>query len=313
MQYTRVREYPGGIREWKERLGPLLSAPAAAPARPSGATCSPDERLRSLPAALICRLSDLTFEALLGAWLGVVLGSALLYFALDLAGAAGLREANLPVAADLAGFGTAIYFSFMTATSVGFGEVTPVGLARVIAIAESVAALLLFGCLVSKLVSRRQESLTEEIHRIAFENRLGRVLMNLNLVRSELETISAAAAADATDGEQRLSRLESAATILMTELRAIHDLLYRPQKLPEETILESILSSVAVSLRQLGSVVESQPAVRTRSAAFEVTLGAIGRVASEICGECVPREYAPHLKAQMDRVQGLARGLTAAA
>jgi hypothetical protein len=36
----------------------------------------------------------------------------------------------------------------------------------------------------------------------------------------------------------------------------------------------------------------------------------VARLANEICGECVPREYAPHLKVWMDRIQAHARELT---
>jgi hypothetical protein len=35
----------------------------------------------------------------------------------------------------------------------------------------------------------------------------------------------------------------------------------------------------------------------------------LAALANEICGECVPREYAPHLKVWMDRIQAHARDL----
>lgn len=49
---------------------------------------------------------------------------------------------------------------------------------------------MLFGSVISKLVSRRQEELTEETHRIAFEQRLGRVRTSLHLVLSEFQTLA---------------------------------------------------------------------------------------------------------------------------
>ena len=83
----------------------------------------------------------------------------------------------------------------LSATSIGFGDVVPVGPARVIAVAEALAGLLIFGAIVSKLVSRRQEQLIEEIHRVSFENRLGRLRTNLHLALSELRLGDALAAA----------------------------------------------------------------------------------------------------------------------
>src|SRR5438094_520667 len=81
--------------------------------------------------------------------------------------------AGRDVDADARGLLTALYFSFVTATSVGYGDVVPLGFARALAIAEAATGLLLFGCLISKLISTRQEQLIEEIHRTTFEDRLG--------------------------------------------------------------------------------------------------------------------------------------------
>lgn len=75
----------------------------------------------------------------------------------------GLQAGNNAVKPDLDGFVTAIYCSFVTALSIGYGDVIPTGALRVFAIVEGAAGLLISGCVISKLVSRRQEELTEEI------------------------------------------------------------------------------------------------------------------------------------------------------
>src|SRR5205085_7136222 len=136
-----------------------------------------------------------------------------------------LMEGTTPVAPTLEGLGTALYFSVVTATSVGFGDVAPLGPARILAAAESAAGLLLLGCVISKLVSRRQEQLVEEIHGLAFENHLGRVRTNLHLVLSELQTLSGACTEAAVSRERLLPRVESTAMVFAGDLRAIHDLL----------------------------------------------------------------------------------------
>ena len=43
---------------------------------------------------------------------------------------------------------TALYFSFVTATSVGYGDVVPMGVIRIVAIAEAITGLLIFGSFV---------------------------------------------------------------------------------------------------------------------------------------------------------------------
>jgi len=119
------------------------------------------------------------------------------------------------------------------------------GSARLLAIAESVAGLIIFGCVISKFVSRRQEQSIGEIHRIAFEDRLGRVRTNLHRVRTEL--LAAAALCEGHDipPPAATARLESIAMIFVGELHAVHDLLYRPQQTPDEPVVEAILAGLA--------------------------------------------------------------------
>jgi hypothetical protein len=42
---------------------------------------------------------------------------------------------------------------------------------------------------------------------------------------------------------------------------------------------------------------------------LKATRRAIAVLAAEICGSCVPREYAPGMRVWMDRIQELARGI----
>ena len=98
-------------------------------------------------------------------------------------------------------------------------------------------------------------------------------------------------------------------SINLGELRAIHDLLYRPQQVPEEQVLESLLATLAAALRELLELMRCPPELPSRSAILSDNLRSITRLASEICGECVPRAYAPSLKEWMDRIQEMARNI----
>jgi hypothetical protein len=88
----------------------------------------------------------------------MILLSGVAYWLGALEGEHGLIEAGSPVVADLKGFTSAIYFSLVTATSVGYGDIVPVGIARVIAVAEAISALLMFGAVVAKFVSLDRKS-----------------------------------------------------------------------------------------------------------------------------------------------------------
>src|SRR5579884_2568955 len=156
-------------------------APAARPVAP--------ER-RSWGNAVLEALERRSTSELFALWLAMVVACALVYWLAGVAGR-GLVAAGAPVGTTPAGFATALYFSFVTATSVGYGDVLPTGPLRALAVAEAVAGLLAFGAVVAKFVSRRQDELVREIHRVTFEERLDRVQTNLHLVLSELQAIGA--------------------------------------------------------------------------------------------------------------------------
>jgi potassium channel LctB len=315
--YTRVRDFDGGIAEWSsaglpvERGDILLS-----PSEPSVARSS-ERRRRMSPlskhiAAPLLWVSRRSFGGLLGTWLLINLGCGVVYWMISFLPGHGLREAGQPVGHGAAALLDAVYFSFVTGLSIGFGDIVPVGFVRVLAVIQGGACLLVFGAIISKLVSGRQEELTEEIHRIAFEDRLGRVRTNLHLVVSEIQEISAQCGDGRATPARVQTRIESAAAIFTGELRAIHDLLYRPQTAPDEDVLESILAHLEGGLREFAHLLECMTAEFRQAPALVTNVRVLAGLANEICGTCVPREYAPHLKVWMDRIQAHARGLLSA-
>jgi hypothetical protein len=303
LDYARVSHYPGGLHEWQEAGLPV-------------------ERERPAPVPLVARhvvparrpspwewLSS-SFEGgstrdLVKMWMGLIVICAVLYWVFNLAGVGGVRDGDR-VMSGFAAVWAAFYFSFVTAASAGFGDVLPTGASRVLAIVEAVGGLLVFGAVISKLVSRRQEEVVDEIHRIAYEDRLERVQADLHFVLSELQNITRLCRAPEVPDEQLLGRIDSASGICLAELRTIHDLLYRPQSAPEEAMLEGILASLSIVLRELRELVRC---LSVRSPYLTRNLAGVARLAQEICADCVPRRYAPNMREWMDTIQEVARDL----
>jgi rhodanese-related sulfurtransferase len=331
--YRNVGHYPGGIEEWIDHGEPVESGPdeesedeGAEEETLEGETMGPAgvarrgsllRPARFRPVAWIERLADLSYMQLLGTWLGIIVVLAVVYWSLGRLGLGGLRDGGVLLGGDWQGFGSALYFSLITATSIGFGDVVPVGIARLVAVFESAAALLILGCLVSKLASRHQEELSDETHRLAFDTQLGRVRTNLHLVLSELQSIeSSLGDRNQTLGlhdpalAHTLTRLESATMVFSSELRTVYDLLYRSPQQPESTVVEGLLANLAMSLDELEALFERIPDARRRSALLDHTVGAICSTAAEICTECVPPEYEVDLEVWMNRIQDLARSLS---
>jgi voltage-gated potassium channel Kch len=316
--YSNVRHYPGGLLEWIEH-GEALEPAALEAVIPLSSPEDPVERRaestrirphRSGSARFVDALGDRSVAGLFTLWVEIVAAFGVLYWALAWLPWPVLVQNGEPLANDVRGFAAALYFSAVTATSVGYGDIVPLGAARAVAILEGIAGLILFGCVVSKFVSRRQDQLIGEIHRIAFEDRLGRVRTNLHLVRTELQALSRLCEGHDLPPPEAVSRVESVSIIFVGELHAVHDLLYRPQQTPEEVVLEAILAGLASVFREFNELLVCVYAKRDqRPPALQTSLAAISRLAGEICGDCVPRQYAPSLRIWMDQIQRIAREL----
>jgi Ion channel len=306
MGFSRVTHFPGGVQAWQQaglriqRGAPLSPAVLRKPQRPIRIR-------RDRWGAFVDLFERRTTADLVWIWLGTIILWAFLYWSLPIAGAGELRQGDQAVGSNSSGFLTALYFSFGAGTSIALGDVSPVGPLRPLAIAEGVIGLLVFGSMVSKLVSRRQEQVVEEIHRIAFEDRLERVQTDLHLVLAELHGIAQLCKLPEVPTDQIRARADSASGMCLSELRTIHGLLYRPQEAPEELMLEGILASLAIVLRELRELVRC---LNSRSPYLTRNLAGLARLAEEICADCVPRRYAPNLREWMDEIQAVARDLT---
>jgi len=305
--YTSVRHYPGGLLEWGQQTGAAVAAGALfAPA-----VAAPSAASRLTPAPVFTRFLDALAERSVGAlfrlWMEIVVACGVVYWALLWIDRTALTTGTVSIGTDVRGLLAALYFSAVTATSVGYGDIVPTGVARVLAIGEGISGLILFGCVVSKFVSRRQEALIAEIHHIAFEERLGRVRTNLLLVRAELQATARLCEGQDMAPREALSRVESAAMVFVGELQSVHDLLYRPQESPDEAVLEAILAGLASVFREFLELLACVNAPRSdRPAAMVASLAAMSRLAREICGDCVPKEFARPLRTWMDQIQRMA-------
>ena len=95
--------------------------------------------------------------------------------------------------------------------------------------------------------------------------------------------------------------------VFVGELHAVHDLLYRPQDTPEEAVLEAILAGLASVFREFNELLACVQAQRAeRPPALSASVKTMSRLAREICGDCVPREFAPALRTWMDQIQRMA-------
>ena len=83
----------------------------------------------------------------------------------------------------------ALYFSFITATSTGFGDITPHGNFKILTIVEVIFGLSLLATLTSKLVSIKEDAILNEIYEISFNERLSRLRSSFLVFRQNMGRI----------------------------------------------------------------------------------------------------------------------------
>ena len=85
------------------------------------------------------------------------------------------------------GFWTVIYYSIITATGTGYGDIVPIGYSRIFAAIESFSGLILLAVFVSKLLSHRQDLALKDVHEISFQTALHNMREDLYVARKDLD------------------------------------------------------------------------------------------------------------------------------
>ena len=139
----------------------------------------------------IVRLVDkATFKEVFLFWIVFMFLFGCIYFGLTLFSDTVLYRGKL-VQPSLDSFFLMQYFSFITSASAsqGYGDIFPLGAARFFAVIEAVTGLLLFGMLIAKLVSVKQEVILEEVYSISHDEKLNRVRATINQFTIEMNKV----------------------------------------------------------------------------------------------------------------------------
>lgn len=147
--------------------------------------------------AFIERITRWSYTELALLWISVILCFALAYFTL----AQWLpSHAPSPIGEEtlLHRIGDSLYFSIVTATTVGYGDITPQGISKVLVCIQSVLAFFVFGVCVSKLVTNKQEIAIEQMYKLTFEDVFRNTREGLYIVRKDIDHVRMQAEASGT-------------------------------------------------------------------------------------------------------------------
>lgn len=144
-------------------------------------------RNRSLLHRTLHRITAMSYETLACGWIAIVLLFGIVYLILSTVPGQGI--APLPDGPLWRRIADALYFSIVTATTVGYGDITPLGISKILTGMEAVFAYGTFAVVITKLLSYRQELTLEEMSRLAFESKFVNTREGLYIVRKDLDAI----------------------------------------------------------------------------------------------------------------------------
>jgi len=178
----------------------------------------------------LSRLADgivgLSYQSLFVLWVFLSFSIGVMYFLLSYfpgQGPGQLTQTDATIR-----FWNSIYFSFVTATSTGYGDITPEGLSKPLAILESILALIIFAVLVTKLISHKQDIALRQIHKLVFEDVFHNIREGFFIVRKDFDSIILTVEKGESMQSHDWENLETAYRQAQSFLRRIPDF-YEPE------------------------------------------------------------------------------------
>jgi hypothetical protein len=170
---------------------------------------------------MIDKVTGLPYHVLLFLWLCLSFAFGITYFLLG--NIPGHGPVEIEGMNTMRRLGNSMYYSVITATSTGYGDITPQGVSKFLAATQSILALFIFAVFVTKLVSRRQDIALRQIHKLSFEDAFHNIREGFFIVRHDCNRIIAKASVQHALDERDWEDLTTAYWQAQSFLRRIPD------------------------------------------------------------------------------------------
>ncbi len=175
-----------------------------------------------------------------------------------------------------------IYFSFITATTTGFGDIIPLGNFKVVAVFQVIFGLLLLAVVTSKLVSIKQDIILSEVYEISFYEKINRLRSSLLLFRQTISRLLPRIE-EKTITKRELHDLYIYIAPLVDTLHEIEQIVEKPDedvvftKVVDPVNTELIFSSIIHSFEKLHELIVALNHTK-QEWRHDITLGMIHKV-----------------------------------
>jgi len=178
-------------------------------------------------------LQDYSYVKILKLWVSIGVGFAIIYYLLNLFFPQhGLIYTHNALNHELADFITILYFSFITLTTTGYGDVIPLGISKILSLLEIFSGVIVFGFLISKLISTRQGKIIEELYDISFEDKINRLKSGLYVYRANISRIIDRIKAERRIKHYDITDLEANLEGVKININRVSDFLISEEKKP---------------------------------------------------------------------------------
>jgi hypothetical protein len=144
-----------------------------------------------------------------------------------------------------------MYFTLVTTFTIGYGDIVPQGVSKVLIMLQSLTAMILMVAFTTKLISRKQEEAIDAMHAFTDGNTVRHIREEFYLLRKDLERIMRAEKEHGSVSESNWELAEAAALHALVLVDDIKELLAemgksdtRTNRRREQVIFESMYRTV---------------------------------------------------------------------
>lgn len=219
-----------------------------------------------------------------------------------------LYSGKVKINNDINGYFDALYFSFVTSTSLGYGDIRPLGLSRALSVLEVFISLMFFGVMISKVLYHNQERILGELYNLSLQERFTRIIDGLYQFRAEMGGISSRISKQSDRNiDEMLQGIEANLHLLSSYIEGIGVIISKKddiKNVPEfkiEILFDNLHSSIAVLERLIITVDEKK--VKWKNKVTLTNLSSISDSLENLCIGCMNPDQ-PNLeviKKEIDR------------
>ena len=191
-------------------------------------------------------VGHLAYSTLFFVWIASMFVFGSVYFFLSYL--PGQGPTNIDQMSPLLRFMNSIYFSVITGTSTGYGDITPLGISKLFAAIQSVFSLSVFAAFVTRFVSSRQDATIQQMQTLVAENSFHKVREGFFIVRKDLDKSIIELDETNTLAERTWTNLTSAylhAQSLLEEIPNFYHHVYNINAKRERLLLESVERTIS--------------------------------------------------------------------